>query len=166
MAPMLSMKSWANAAIMTNPLINPLTIETATTAKAGVKMNTTKISGIKTAITKASTSTTPAAKPVTANRGATILKTTLVAGSIVATLLGADLMARQDQSGATATAPVAAHAASAEVNAPQPRSATVPNLAAVPNLNASEINRLLNTPLAPIPSRSSLAPLTRSRSSR
>lgn len=112
------------------------------------------------------------------NRGAVILKTTLVAGSIIATLLGANLAAHQeqavDQEGAVSLAPVSTPAqVVGAIAQPPPSLAAVPNLTAVPALNSVDVDKLLNQPLAPIPTFSlptpALAlpvPVTRSRSSR
>lgn len=104
-------------------------------------------------------------KPSPTNRGATILKATLVAGSIVATLLGANLAARQDQANVAGSGLTAAGYTGAQFGLPRSL-ATLPNLPANSQLGAAEIDALLNIPLAPIPSITLPAPMTRSRSSR
>ena len=151
--------------MMTNPLIRKTTIQ----EKHGAKTTLLHPSMPKTPLTK-----TGEAKPATSHQGATILKTTLVVSSIVATLAGANLIARQDQVAATTPAITVAYAA--EVQATTPPVATVPNLPAATNLADPAVDKLLNTPLAPIPSITipsvtkptitSPAPVTRSRSSR
>ncbi len=102
-------------------------------------------------------------KPTAPNRGATLLKTTLVVGSIVATLLGANLAARQDQLAASAAITTTA-TGSTLVTAPQ-AVAAVPNLATATGVNPSASDALLNMPLAPIPSLT-IPTVTRSQSSR
>ena len=104
-------------------------------------------------------------KPSTPQRGATILKTTLVVGSIVATLLGANLAARQEQANTAGSAITVAGFAGGQFNSPRSL-ATLPNLPVNPNLGRADVDILLNLPLAPIPSLAIPAPLTRSRSSR
>lgn len=104
-------------------------------------------------------------KPSTPQRGATILKTTLVVGSIVATLLGANLAARQEQANTADPAVTAAEFAGGQFNSPRSL-ATLPNLPAATNLGTTDLNALLNMPLAPIPSLALPAPMTRSRASR
>lgn len=106
-----------------------------------------------------------ATRPSLANRGATILNTTLVIGSVIATLLGADLAARQEQ--ANTGSPGLATAENRVAAFSTPRSlATLPNLPAPSTLGHASVDTLLNMPLAPIPSIVLRAPLTRSRSSR
>lgn len=151
--------------MMTNPLIRKTTIQ----EKNGAKTTLLNPSMPKTPPTK-----TGEAKLATPHHGATILKTTLVVSSIVATLAGANLIARQDQVAATTPAITVAYAA--EVQAIAPPVATVPNLPAATNLADPTVDKLLNTTLAPIPSITipsvtkptitSPAPVTRSRSSR
>ena len=99
------------------------------------------------------------------NRGATILKTTLVAGSIMATLLGANLVARQEQAAALTPQLTTAQAAGETGQPPRPLAA-VPNLPGASNLNTVDLDKLLSQPLAPVPSISLPAPVARSRSSR
>jgi len=99
------------------------------------------------------------------NRGATMLKTTLVAGSIIATLLGANLTAHQDETATLAAVSTTAQATGAIGQAPQDLAA-VPHLPAAVNLNSIDLEKLLNQPLAPIPALSLPAPVARSRSSR
>lgn len=99
------------------------------------------------------------------NRGATILKTTLVAGSIMATLLGANLVARQEQAAAL-TPPFTTAQAAGETGQPPQALAAVPNLPGASDLNAVDLDKLLNQSLAPIPAISFPAPVARSRSSR
>lgn len=103
-------------------------------------------------------------RPTATNHGATILKTTLVAGGIVATLLGANLAARQDQLAATTPVNTAAYTADTQVAMPQSL-ATLPNLSATTEVGTAAINALLNMPLAPIPS-IAIPSVTSSRSSR
>ena len=98
------------------------------------------------------------AKPAPTNHGATILKTTLVAGGIIATLLGANLAARQDQVATTTTAVTAAYTANTQAVA------ALPNLA-TSDAGTTDINTVLNMPLAPIPS-IVVPAVTRSQSSR
>ena len=155
-----------NLTMMTNPLIR----KTAIQEKNGAKTTLLHPSMPKTPPTK-----TGEAKPATTHHGATILKTTLVVSSIVATLAGANLIARQDQAAATTPAITVAYAAEVQATTPPPV-ATVPNLPAATNLADPAVDNLLNTPLAPIPSITipsvtkpaitSPAPVTRSRSSR
>lgn len=102
-----------------------------------------------------------AARPTPSNQGATVLKTTLVAGGILATLLGANLAARQDQ---LAAAPVITTSYATTTQGTQ-SVATLPNLPGTANLGSSDVNALLNMPLAPIPS-IAIPTVTRSRSSR
>jgi hypothetical protein len=116
---------------------------------------------------------TPQAKPATAKRGATLLKTTLVISSIVATLMGANLAAQRDQSATvltttdfTTTASVAsapARIVPGNVFLARPQQpVTVPNLATTD----TTIDQLLNPQLAPIPTIKMPTVVTRSRSSR
>lgn len=122
-------------------------------------MTTTPIIPTKRATTPLTGASKPAAtKPASAHHGATILKTTLVAGGIIATLLGANLAARQDQVATTATTVTAAYKANTQA------------VAALPNLTTSdtgttETDAILNMPLAPIPSLS-VPVVTSSQSSR
>lgn len=110
------------------------------------------------------TSPAGAQKPVTAkpaaaaNRGATFLKTTLVVGGIWATLLGANLAARQEQGATTPTAVTATNTSNIQAVA------ALPNLPAT-DLGTTDANAVLNMPLAPIPSLI-LPAVTRSQSSR
>lgn len=99
------------------------------------------------------------------NRGATILKTTLVAGSIMATLLGANVVARQEQTTTLTPQLTTAPAAGETGQAPRPLAA-VPHLPGASNLNTVDLDKLLNQSLAPIPALSLPAPVARSRSSR
>lgn len=99
------------------------------------------------------------------NWGATMLKTTLVAGSIMATLLGANLAARQEQAATLTPQFTVAQATGTTGQAPRVLTA-VPNLPAASNLNAVDLDKLLNQPLAPMPSIAPPAPVARSRSSR
>lgn len=127
-------------------------------------MTTTTTTPTKTVTAKGAATMKPATpKPSTPNRGATVLKTTLVVGSIVATLLGANLAARQDQLAATAAITTTA-TGSTLVTAPQ-AVAAVPNLATATGVNPSASDALLNMPLAPIPSLT-IPTVTRSQSSR
>ena len=127
-------------------------------------MTTTTTTPTKIATIKSAGSMKPAtAKPTAANRGATVLKTTLVVGSMVATLLGANLAARQDQLAATAAITMAA-TGSTVFTAPQ-AVAAVPNLAAATSIDTTASDALLNTPLAPIPS-IAIPAVTSSKSSR
>lgn len=156
------MPGLANMAMMTNPAA----VELRCKVKTNGTMNTTKPSVTKLADTKPVGSQRPTAPhPKPGNRGATMLKSTLVVGSMVATLLGANLAARQEQ--ANAGEP---RLATAESSAPlfnTSRSlATLPNLQANSKLGRAEVDALLNMPLAPMPSLSIPAPMTRSRSSR
>lgn len=105
-----------------------------------------------------------AAKPMTTNRGVTMLKTTLVAGSIIATLLGANLAAREEQATTPKSRITTGYDTGAQFDSSQ-SVAVLPNLPA-PDLNTADVDALLNMPLAPIPSISLLAPVTSSRSSR
>ena len=113
----------------------------------------------KTAITKGAGTM----KPTALNRGATLLKTTLVVGSMVATLLGAHLAARQDQIAATAVITTAA-TGSPVVTAPQ-AVAAIPNLATTTGVDTTASDALLNTPLAPLPT-IAIPAVTSSQSSR
>ena len=118
----------------------------------------------KTATTKSAALQKPVApKPATPNRGATQLKLTLVVGSIVATLMGANLAARQDQSVTTAAITMAT-TDSTEVTAAQ-AVAAVPHLASSIKVDTTASDAVLNTPLAPIPS-ITLPVVTSSQSSR
>ena len=121
-------------------------------------MTTTTTAPTKTATTKGAGTM----KPTAPNRGATLLKTTLVVGSMVATLLGANLAARQDQIAATAAITTGA-TGSTVVTASQAMAA-VPNLATATGVDTTASDALLNTPLAPIPS-IALPAVTRSKSS-
>lgn len=98
------------------------------------------------------------AKPASANHGATILKTTLVAGGILATLLGANLAARQEQVAATPMAITSAYTANTQAVA------ALPNLPAT-DLGTADATAVLNRPLAPIPS-INIPSIARSQSSR
>ena len=123
-------------------------------------MTTTPIIPTKRATTLLTGAPKPAAtKLASAPYGATILKTTLVAGGIIATLLGANLAARQDQV-ATTTTTITTAAYTANTQA----------VAALPNLTTSDTgttatDAILNMPLAPIPS-VSVPAVTSSQSSR
>lgn len=97
------------------------------------------------------------------NQGAAILKTTLVAGSIIATLLGANLVAHRDQAATLTPLFTSDHVADVKGQLPQSLAA-VPNLPAASDLNGVAVDKLLNQPLAPIPALS--LPVARSRSSR
>lgn len=129
-------------------------------------MNTTKPSVTKLADTKPVGGQRPTApRPNPGHRGAVMLKSTLVVGSIVATLLGANLAARQEQANAAGTNVSVAGDVGFQFNSPRSL-ATLPNLQANSKLGGAEVDALLNLPLAPIPSLSIPAPMTRSRSSR
>lgn len=95
------------------------------------------------------------------NRSALLLKSAVVIGSIVATILGANLAAQEDQSIATVVSSTStASTASSSLGAPQ-QVAAVPNLAGNPALDA-----VLNTQLAPIPTINIPAVVSTSQSSR
>ena len=118
-------------------------------------MTTTTIP-TKRAMPATTTTAKPAVKPAPAHQGATLLKTTLVAGAIIATLLGANLAAQQAQ--LTTTAVTA------------PNTMNTQAVAALPNLPATDqettdTDAVLNMPLAPIPS-ITLPAVTSSQSSR
>lgn len=119
-------------------------------------MTTTTTMPTKRAMPATTATAKPAAKPAQANRGATLLKTTLVAGGIIATLLGANLAARQDQ--LTTTAVTATYTTNPQAIA------ALPNLSAI-DQETTDTNAVLNMPLAPIPS-ITLPSVTTSQSSR
>lgn len=105
------------------------------------------------------------AKRPTTNQGATILKAVVVAGSLVATILGANLAAQQDQANpALAGASFPNQSGFTGSNSVR----TLGQVAGVPNLpgaNAS-LAQLFNRPLAPIPNITMPSITARSRSSR
>lgn len=101
------------------------------------------------------------AKPTTSNRSANLLKSALVGGSLVATIMGANLAAQKDQAVTTlATTSITAGVSTTQSGNPQ-QVATVPNLA-----TDSTLDNLLNTQLAPIPTINIPTVVTSSRSSR
>lgn len=128
-------------------------------------MNTTKPAMTNTSSLKTAGRQPSAPPKPRTPRGVTVLKTTLVVGSIVATLLGANLAARQEQANAAGPVVLGAGFAGDQFNSPRSL-ATLPNLSAYPQLGTADLNALLNMPLAPIPSLVIPAPMTRSRSSR
>ena len=106
---------------------------------------------VKPTTTKKTGTPTPQAKPTTTMRGATLLKTTLVISSIVATLMGANLAAQRDQAVTVLTttdftAPARAVSGNVLFTKPQ-QPVNVPNLATTD----TTLDQLLNTQLAPIP---------------
>lgn len=128
---------------------------------------------VKPATTQKTGTPTPQAKPTTGKRGATLLKTTLVISSIVATLMGANLAAQRDQTATALTttdfttsasvASVPARIVPGNVFLARPQQpVTVPNLATTD----ATLDQLLNSQLAPIPTINIPTVVTRSRSSR
>lgn len=105
------------------------------------------------------------AKRPTTNHGATILKAVVVAGSLVATILGANLAAQRDQATpALAGATFPNQSGFTGSNSVR----TLGQVAGVPNLPTANANleQLFNRPLAPIPNITLPSITARSRSSR
>lgn len=145
---------------------NATALVTIYKAKIIGNTNTTKSAMTNISLTqRAGRQPSAPTKPSPLNSGVTILKTTLVVGSIVATLLGANLAALQEQANTAGSAAPPTGFAGGQLNPPRSL-ATLPNLPANSQLGEADIDALLNMPLAPIPSIAIPAPMTRSRSSR
>jgi hypothetical protein len=102
-----------------------------------------------------------AGKPAAGNRSANLLKSAVAVGAIVATLVGAEMAAQNDQgASAVGTTYTTSNTVYAVTGAQQ--IATVPNL----TVDDATLDQILNAQLAPIPSITIPSVTATSRSSR